>query len=916
MGNERKFARSGLFPRAIPRLTLFAVILNLRIFDFCFGSCGRAILVGVLLLVIAAAPGCSGCRGTSVAAKNKKKLDDEANEKKKKKLEKPKPDFELTKLKTFPDDPSTITNYVKPGHWISARQRFLTNNFDFSGDVESSTVDSNGKQLDVDRTPFQISGSRKIQLPKGSPKDAELLYHVPRRTATQTGSTKSVWLRTRLLTARNGREVTSPTSEGTMAMPDYQFYLVVLAKDPDSYGYLKKLESIAAPRYDYDQPLRTYYRVILPPLDLASETAIPLSENPITWTTVAYLWWDDVQPSSLSVGQQQALLDWLHWGGQMVISGPNSLDVLKNSFLTEYLPAEKVQSREVHASDMTELDESWSLFCKRTNDARRLDLVGQPLLGAELRKHAQADFIPGTSNLMIERRVGQGRIVVSAVPLNDRRIVNWRSFDNFVNACLLRRPSRKYSTFENDTIVHQGWSNFEGWLDEDPRLASTVRYFTRDVGYLEEKKEQELFHSLDSQQRIEQESQRFGGLSRADASYLKPKAGHHPFNDDWHFDGYSYSPESGVGGWNDFSAVADQTRKSLTRAAGIKIPRPDFVLKVVGIYLLVLVPVNWLVFRLLGRVEWAWIAAPIIAIAGAVMVIRTAQLDIGFIRSRTEIAVLEIQGGFPRAHLTRFTALYSSLATAYDLGFEDPSAVALPFASDPTYRRELNESAINVHFRNETRLVDDQKRLAGELSGFQVSSNSTSMIHSEQMIGIGGSLRLIGDEDQGFQLTNDSELALKGVGVLRVAQSGQKLMAWIGDLDPQTTQRVRFEIVPDGWQYFSEWNKSPATVHSEDDLGGEINLAGLIDLAIHKIRMRRGDARLVGWSETDFSGQRLHPRTAQTNFRALVVGHLTKGTLPAPQPDTNCSMEFRDPPADDAETELTPPSETSKGGAP
>ena len=57
--------------------------------------------------------------------------------------------------------------------------------------------------------------------------------------------------------------------------------------------------------------------------------------------------------------------------------------------------------------------------------------------------------------------------------------------------------------------------------------------------------------------------------------------------------------------------------QALTEAAGIEIPRADFVIKVLAVYLLVLVPLNWLVFWLMGRVEWAWIAAPIIALVGA-----------------------------------------------------------------------------------------------------------------------------------------------------------------------------------------------------------------------------------------------------------------------------------------------------------
>ena len=34
------------------------------------------------------------------------------------------------------------------------------------------------------------------------------------------------------------------------------------------------------------------------------------------------------------------LVDWLHWGGQIIISGPKSLDLLRGkTFLGPYLPA-------------------------------------------------------------------------------------------------------------------------------------------------------------------------------------------------------------------------------------------------------------------------------------------------------------------------------------------------------------------------------------------------------------------------------------------------------------------------------------------------------------------------------------------------------------------------------------------------
>ena len=92
-----------------------------------------------------------------------------------------------------------------------------------------------------------------------------------------------------------------------------------------------------------------------------------------------------------------------------------------------------------------------------------------------------------------------------------------------------------------------------------------------------------------------------------------------------------------MAGWNDRSGASDAARQALKDAAGISIPQGRFVLRVLLIYLLVLVPLNWAVFWSLGRVEWAWFAAPCIAVVAAVAVVRFAQLNIGFARSVTEL---------------------------------------------------------------------------------------------------------------------------------------------------------------------------------------------------------------------------------------------------------------------------------------
>ena len=79
---------------------------------------------------------------------------------------------------------------------------------------------------------------------------------------------------------------------------------------------------------------------------------VALPDNPLTWTSTAYVLWDEVDPGDpLSPEQKKALVDWIHWGGQLIINGPNSFDLLKGSFLEPYLPATNGGTRKIAADD-------------------------------------------------------------------------------------------------------------------------------------------------------------------------------------------------------------------------------------------------------------------------------------------------------------------------------------------------------------------------------------------------------------------------------------------------------------------------------------------------------------------------------------------------------------------------------------
>ena len=114
------------------------------------------------------------------------------------------------------------------------------------------------------------------------------------------------------------------------------------------YEYLdKKLPSIHRASFQADADTGPkYYEVVSMPASRRPN----LPTNALYWTSIAYLLWDDFDPALWDVDQQQALIDWLHWGGQIIVSGPDALEQLRNSFLGPYLPATVEKSRSFAAA--------------------------------------------------------------------------------------------------------------------------------------------------------------------------------------------------------------------------------------------------------------------------------------------------------------------------------------------------------------------------------------------------------------------------------------------------------------------------------------------------------------------------------------------------------------------------------------
>jgi hypothetical protein len=226
----------------------------------------------------------------------------------------------------------------------------------------------------------------------------------------------------------------------------------------------------------------------------------------------------------------------------------------------------------------------------------------------------------------------------------------------------------------------------------------------------------------------------------------------------------------------------------------------------------------------------------------------------------------------------------------------------------------------------------DDKQIT--LTGFDVSSNSTGMLHAEHMVDLGGGIAAAKIGENEYELVNRTSLNLKGAAVL-----SRQRAAWIGDFDsgvkkavtlaprelrssgdgsrsaqdqarieeirgqiaekeaelaarrrqglPQEHpefQRIRDDIdrlkvelagietaaAPTDWFAQREEHQITARVRRDDVLKARL----LVRLAESADTLADGELRLVAWTDAELPGMDITPRASQTRFANVVVAHI------------------------------------------
>ncbi len=836
-----------------------------------------------------------------------KKLDDAAgdaarivDEKVRREKEKLLPPFELIRTRIAPFD---TLPYVKADHWSSVTFELRSNLDDYKGLIETESVPlgDSARSIVYRREAF-LSKAKTAALAL----QALFPAPIPKQFYAALGRERAI------APDANFSALLKPLYE-------HQMLILVLARDPNAYAVWNKMSATIPISADRDPSIldnKRYYRFVIP-LDPKKPA---ISSNPLAWTTISHVVWDDAIADSLSIDQQRALVDWIHWGGQLIVAGGATpwFATLKETALGPYSPAD------VSGSNRMMGRSDWDSLAKEYRPLRNVESVfyveedhastPSPLIDVPVRYDPFGLLIPDPrykravpinpdakrpvflnglvpkSNVdsrvfrlndenktivAVERRVGRGRILMLAFNPNDPAILGWPGIDTFTRRVLLRRPEevvdhKLVSELAGRGVVGNNYAQY-GMLS-GPRL-SWFRIASRDIGSTTDRSIIPMGKFNTGPDLAELDS-----MSVETRSKIENKTVYDTIQAD--------SPRGTVASWRDDARFPADSRKMLQVSSGIRVPARSFILTVLICYIVALVPLNWLICRyIFRRAEIAWAITPFLALGFAIGVERAAAFDLGYDVASNEIDLIELQPGYDRAHLARFGSIYSSSRKSFTIAFpENATALALPMRGSEGM---INEQSLETVF---------QSVPYPALSSFPVQPRSISLYRAEEMTATGGSIALERDGDGGESIRNDTTLELRDAELIDVdlyAKSEKKKgRIRIGTIAPKTKVAIPWPnetgVESSVGSGSGTGSGSGSAVKIDDRRIGGLDPAPLLEtIATYRWDQPadRGERRLVAWTPGPREGATITPEVERKTGMTIVLAHLRYGTVADPTPD-------------------------------
>ncbi|MCG8651867.1 MAG: flagellar biosynthesis protein FlhA, partial [Pirellulales bacterium] len=307
----------------------------------------------------------------------------------------------------------------------------------------------------------------------------------------------------------------------------------------------------------------------------------------LDWTSTAVVLWDDLSPDALTPYQQQALADWVRFGGSLIINGATATEAISQTALADVLPLRPSGNVELDPDGATQLLRSWSVATDPSVEKQIALLRSQSgRVAVDGQAASDATTVENSGSLILLRRVGHGRVVQPRFDLTSDWLANWASYDSFINGAILARPRRQFAQSQDasdESLIRHIFPDHRSVVP-DPAMNTRFRITARD-SVLRSSNGQDSSASAIS-------SSRYDPLTRVD-------------------------PVSGISGWNNNSDTVRLCREILKSESGIEIPDSSLVIRSLGYYLVILVPLPAAVLDLLLAAN---IAVAVIVLLTAVYV--------------------------------------------------------------------------------------------------------------------------------------------------------------------------------------------------------------------------------------------------------------------------------------------------------
>ncbi len=277
-------------------------------------------------------------------------------------------------------------------------------------------------------------------------------------------------------------------------------------------------------------------------------------------------------------------------------------------------------------------------------------------------------------------------------------------------------------------------------------------------------------------------------------------------------------------------------------------------------YLLAVVPLNWLICRfVLNKREWTWVVVPLVALGFAIGVERVAAHDMGYDTAADEIDLLELQGDYHRAHLTRLVSLYTNGRSHFTISYpSDPTALALPLDNGRSIRGE----DIAKSWWQSTPVA--------ALMNFTVQPRSLAMFRAEEMLSLNGTIRLA--ETEGKRLVeNASPLELRDAVLVESTGPGKRQERLLGTIMPGESVEIETGAP----------RERPGRVDAGPGPDANLFLEALRS-SWEDREEDKGELRLVAWVKDTLPGQSIEPAIDRKRGFTAVLVHLRSGPPPSP----------------------------------